>query len=841
LPSHGGSDHKLGVFHWALMPELTLQQALEVAQNELQAGRLVESESLCRQILARDARNVTAIQLLARIAFITGHAEQSANLLRQAISLQPGNSHNYGNLGSVLAQAGRLDEAVAAFGQALAITPDSIETHANLANALMSLGRTDDAIEVGQRALKIDPNSSGILNNLANALSDKGDVDAAIAAINRAMEIEPTFAEGYNNLGNLLRRAKRYQEALQAYLRFVELRPDIPEAHAGVAATLLEMGHIPDAIKGFKASLDVSPGFSRGAFGLGTAYRAARQLDDAIEAYRLAVRLDPKYADAFVNLGLLLVEKGDSTSAIEAYNQAIALNPRYAEAYNNLAVALHYQQRTIEVIEALRKALELQPNYPGALNNLAMAYEDLGRQDEALETYRRAVEMAPDLEVVCNNYGNALRESGRIADAVKQFQSMLARQPSALAAGNLMFAINAHPDFDPVRIRDEHRKWDQQYAVPFYGVPRPYPNTKEPNRRIRIGYVSGDFNQHPVGRFLQQLFVNHDASQLEIFCYSEGRRHDVVTEVLQKHAHHWRTTLGLADEQVIAQVRADRIDILVDLAMHTKDNRLMIFAPKPAPVQVTYLAYAGTTGLSAMDYRLTDVYLDPPGQHDEFYVEKSVRLPHSYWCYEALPEATALAPRTTPVNGPITFGSLNNFWKVNPSVVAVWKEIFARLPDSRLILHAREGSHRQELLRGLGLDESRARFELRTDAARYFALYNELDIALDPFPYPGGTTTCDALFMGVPVVTLAGQSAVSRGGVSILSNIGLQEFIAANKQEYVDVAVRIANDAARRSSLRATLRKQMQESPLMNAKQFAKDVEAAFRWMWRQWCANASA
>ena len=823
------------------MPELSVQQAIDLAQKQLHAGQLVESEGICRQILAVDPRNVTTLQLLARIAFLTGHFEPSADLLRQAIAIEPRNSHHYGNLGSVLAQAGRFEEAVAAFRQSLAIRPDSVETHANLATALQSLGRLDEAIDVCNRALKLDPHSPGVLNNLANALAATGDVDGAIIAMQGVMQRDPKFGEGHNNLGNLLRRAKRHREALQSYLKFVELRPEVPEAHAGVAATLLEMGQVDDAIRGFKASLEVRPDFSRGAFGLGTAYREARRLDDAIEAYRLATRLDPQYADAFVNLGLLLVEKGDTHSAIEAYRQAIAIRPDYPEAYNNWAVALLHEQRSFEVIEVLKKALELKPDYAGALNNLAMAYEDLGKQDEALAIYRRVVELDPDLEIASNNYGNALRESGQIDDAVKQFRRMLSRAPSGLAAANLLFVINAHPEFDPLSILDEHRKWDAQYAMPLRGEPAAFPNTPDPDRRLRIGYVSGDFNQHPVGRFMQPLLVNHNPSQVEVFCYSEGRRHDVVTDVLQKAAHHWRTTLGQSDEQVIAQVRADQIDILVDLAMHTKDNRLMIFARKPAPVQVTYLAYAGTTGLSAMDYRLTDIYLDPPGEHDEFYVEKSVRLPHSYWCYEALPEANALQPQVAPPGRPLTFGSLNNFWKVNPSVVEVWREILARLPDSRLILHTREGSHREELLRGLGVDESRVLFELRTDAAHYFALYNNIGVALDPFPYPGGTTTCDALYMGVPVVTLAGKSAISRGGVSILSNVGLPEFIAKDKAEYVGLVLRIAGDSARRAHLRATLRKQMQGSPLMNAKQLARDVETAFRSIWRGWCETVPA
>jgi len=308
-------------------------------------------------------------------------------------------------------------------------------------------------------------------------------------------------------------------------------------------------------------------------------------------------------------------------------------------------------------------------------------------------------------------------------------------------------------------------------------------------------------------------------------------------------------TLGFNDEQLADQVRQDRIDILVDLAMHAEGSRLLAFARKPAPVQVTYLAYAGTTGLETMDYRLTDQYMDPPstssGQapdaDESAYSEKSVRL-KSYWCYQPRAEAPEVGQLPALARaGTVTFACLNNYAKVSPKVLGVWCQVLRRVPSSRLVVYSREGTHRQraiDIVRAEGIDVSRFEFVGPVVTAEYFRRYLGIDVALDPFPYPGGTTTCDALWMGVPVVTLAGRTAVSRGGVSILSNVGLPELIARSPEEYVQIAATLAGDLPRLAGLRAGLRPRLLASPLMDAAGFVRDVEGAFRQMWRAWCAG---
>jgi predicted O-linked N-acetylglucosamine transferase (SPINDLY family) len=356
---------------------------------------------------------------------------------------------------------------------------------------------------------------------------------------------------------------------------------------------------------------------------------------------------------------------------------------------------------------------------------------------------------------------------------------------------------------------------------------------REKGGRIRVGYISPDFRSHPIGRFLLPLFGHHDHGKFEIFAYSDVIKEDEVTLRLRGGAEHWRNIVGRSDGEVAGQIRADEVDILVDLTMHMQGSRLRVFARKPAPIQVTYLAYCSTTGMAAIDYRLTDAHLDPPEIATPAYREKSIRL-GTYWCYEAPGEAPGVEVVPPSVRaGHVTFGSLNNFCKVSPGCLELWMEILREAPGSEFIMHVRPGSHREELLRKFnagGIDGGRIHFVTNLPLREYFETYGRIDIGLDPFPYTGGTTTCDALYMGVPVVTLgpAGSAAVHRSGVSLLRTAGMPELIAETGEGYVRIAGELARDAGRLAELRKGLRGRMERSRLMDAVEFARDVEGAF-------------
>jgi len=347
--------------------------------------------------------------------------------------------------------------------------------------------------------------------------------------------------------------------------------------------------------------------------------------------------------------------------------------------------------------------------------------------------------------------------------------------------------------------------------------------------------------RHPVGRFLVPLFSHHDHAQFEIHCYSGVRQPDEITARLKGYCDHWHDTAGVSDERLAEQIRLDHIDILLDLSMHMAHNRLLVFARKPAPVQATWLAYVGSTGLSAIDYRLSDPYLDPPGE-TEHYAEQTIRIP-SYWCYEPQ-QSPPVSSLPAAGAGFITFGCLNNFCKVSLPTLKLWSEVLQKVDRSRLLIHSQPGSHLDATLRTFaerGIDPSRIAFAGFVPLEAYLMQHQQMDIALDTTPYAGGTTTCDALWMGVPTVTLSGKTAVGRGGASLLSNLGLTDLIARTPEQYVQIAIDLANDMPRLTQLRLTLRQRMEQSPLMDAPKFARNIEAAYRQMWRTWCQAASA
>ncbi len=403
-----------------------------------------------------------------------------------------------------------------------------------------------------------------------------------------------------------------------------------------------------------------------------------------------------------------------------------------------------------------------------------------------------------------------------------------------------MLLYNYLPGYEVNEVLAESRKWAERFEKPLAGEIKPYDNDRSPQRRLRIGYVSADLRWHPVGRLVAPLIAHHDPAQVEVFCYSDARAEDEQTAKIRRHAHAWRNSLQWSDVELAQEIRNDKIDLVVELALRTGGNRLLALARKPAPVQVTWLGYPGTTGMSTIDYRLTDPYLDPPGQDDENYSERSLRLPATYWCYEA-PSDPATNPLPAESSGFITFGCLNNFCKITAATIQTWCRLLKQLPTSRLVLHAPLGNCRAEMrgtVAATGVDPQRLEFIDRLPMRQYLEQYHRIDIALDLFPFGGGTTSCDAVWMGVPLITLAGRTAVGRTGVSILMNLELPELIAHSQDEYIAIAARFAGDLPRLSHLRSGLRARMQQSPLMDARRFARDFEAALRQMWKSWIAS---
>jgi predicted O-linked N-acetylglucosamine transferase (SPINDLY family) len=577
---------------------------------------------------------------------------------------------------------------------------------------------------------------------------------------------------------------------------------------------------------------------------LGNALKDLGQLDQAVAAYRTSIQLNSGYTGVHYNLGIALRGQGQIDQAVAAYRTAIQLEPRFAAAQNNLGTALKDLGQLDEAIAAYRTAIQIHPQFAEAHNNLGTALKDFGQLDEAIVSYRTAIKLNPRLAAAHNNLGTALKYVGELEQAVAAFRKAIKLNPHfAEAHSNLIFCLHHHPGYDASAIAEEAGRWNQRHAEPLKHLIQPHGNDRSPDRRLRVGYLSADFRKHPVGRFLLPVLEHHDHAAFGIFCYADVRHGDDMTEQLRRHADQWRTIVGLGDQQVAQTVREDRIDILVDLAGHTAGNRLLVFARKPAPVQVTWLGFPDTTGLTTVDYRITDIHADPPEVGDALYSEQLIRLPRTNWVYR--PPENCPAPSERPENDSITFGCFNNLNKVTKPMLELWGTILASVPSSSLLLKARAfaSPEVQQRVRRIFQDQGIAleRVELagwEGSTADHLARYHQIAIGLDSFPYHGTTTTCEALWMGVPVITLAGQTHVSRVGVSLLTNVGLGELIADSPADYVRIAVQLANDFPRLRSLHATLRQRMERSPLMDPPLFAQNIEAAYRDMWRRWCAK---
>jgi predicted O-linked N-acetylglucosamine transferase (SPINDLY family) len=818
----------------------SISQALAIAIEHHRAGRLETAAHHYRQILAVEPKHAHALHLLGVVARQRGNHELAVEYIGQAIALDGNVAPFHNNLGNALKDLRKLDEAIGCYRRALELKPDDPEAHNNLGVALKDQGKLDEAVACYRRALVLQPGYAEVHGNLGVALKDQGKLDEAVACYRRALELKPDFAAAHSNLGNALQDLGRPEEAIACHRRALQLKPEYAEAHNNLGNALKDQGHLDEAIACYRRALQLNPNFAEAHSNLGIAFKEQRKLDDAILCYRRALQLKPDFAEAHSHLGNALNGQGKLSEAIACHRRALEWKPGYAEAHNNLGNALKDQGHLDEAVACYRRALELKPNDAQLHNNLGAVLCGQDKLDEAVACYRRALELKPDFAKAQNNLGAALKDQGMLDEAIACWRRALELKPDyAEAHSNLAYAQMFCPGCDARTLYEECRRWNHRHAAPLARLVQPHGNERSPERRLRVGYVSPDFRDHCQSFFTAPLFSRHDREKFEIVCYADVVRCDGGTERLCRDADAWRSITGLDDERVAQSIRDDRIDVLVDLTMHMARNRLLVFARKPAPVQVSWLAYPGTTGLSSIDYRITDRYLDPPGLDGPYYAEESVRLPDSFWCYDPLSGEPAVNSLPAAEKGYVAFGCLNNFCKVNPPVLKIWAAVLKAVDRSRLTILSAEGTHRRhtlDLLAAEGVAPDRVTFVARQPRRQYLTYYHGIDIALDTIPYNGHTTSLDSLWMGVPVVTLVGTTVVGRAGVCQLMNLGLPDLIASTPEQYVQVAATLAHDLPRLRQLRATLRQRMQASPLMDGPRFARNIEAAYREMWRRWC-----
>ncbi len=647
------------------------------------------------------------------------------------------------------------------------------------------------------------------LCQMGNALAAQGDIDQAIRKYERAISHWSEHAETQNNLGNVRALKGQTEQAVAHYERALAIRPDYAEAH----------------------------------FNLGLVRFLQGQTEQAVAHYERALAIRPDYAEAHCNLGNALAVQGRNDQAILHLERALSLRPNYAAAHNNLGNVMKLQGETDQAVAHYERAVSLLPDYAEAHYNLGNALRVQGQTDRAVAHFERVLSVRPDHAEAHNNLGNLLAVQGRPGQAIVHFERALSLRPDyAEAYSNLLFALNYEPNRDLAVVYDAHLDFARRWEAPLATRVETPLRERHSERRLRIGYVSSDFRAHSVGYFVEPVLKHHDHKQFEIFCYSNHPQEDQVTERLKSQVDHWLSLVGRSDDQAAQQVRADQIDILVDLNGHTANNRLLLFARKPAPVQVTWLGYPNTTGLSAMDYRITDGFSDPVGATDHLYSEKLVRLPECFSCYQPPLDTPEISEFPARKKGYVTFGCFNNMAKITPEVMAVWARLLHAIPGSHLTLKnlaLSDDSVRKRVSQAFteaGIKPERLELIGRDRSSRvHLERYWNIDIGLDPFPYNGTTTTCEALWMGVPVVTLAGTTHAGRVGLSQMSNLGLTELVAHTEEEYISIAQRLAADCERAAALRAELRSRMAASPLTDGQRFTKSLEQAYRTMWKDW------
>jgi len=615
----------------------------------------------------------------------------------------------------------------------------------------------------------------------------------------------------------------------------------IPEA-LQLAIQHHQAGRLADAEALYRQILAARPNHADARHLLGVIAHQASRHDLAVEWIQTAIGLNPQNPFAHANLGEACRAAGRLDQAVAAYHRALELKPDYPEAHYNLGIVLRERGQLEEAAASYRRALALRPDYPEAHNNLGTVLVDQGAPDQAIAAYRRALELKPDFPEAHSNLGDALKNRGELDEAMAAFRRALQLEPgNAWTHSNLIFALHFHPSPGQEAIAEEHQRWNRQFSEPLKQFLQPHTNDRGQDRRLRVGYVSPDFLDQSVARFALPLLECHDRERFEILCYSGVTRPDATTERFRALAGAWRNTVGVPADRLAQMIRDDGVDILVDLSLHTARNRLAMFARQPAPVQVTWLGYAGSTGLPSIGYRLTDSRMDPPGSRSRGTArsaEEPVRLPDCWCCYAPVPESPGINALPALSAGGVTFGSLNNFAKVHEGVLARWARVLAAVQGSRLLMSCPEGSARERVrafFGARGIAAERVAFVGFLPRLEYLRLYHRIDLGLDTFPFNGMTSTCDALWMGVPVLTLPGEMPASRAGLSLLSTVGLGELAASSEEDYVRIAVELTGNLPRLADLRTTLRPRMEASPLMNAPRFARNVEAAYRKMWERW------
>ena len=639
-----------------------------------------------------------------------------------------------------------------------------------------------------------------------------GEFEDAVACYRQAIAIHPGYAEACNMLGNAFNRLGRAAEAEACYREAIALKPDYAGAINNLGNMLHDQGY----------------------------------LDEAIACFQKALILTPDNAGIHSNLGVALKDQGKLDAAVDCYQKAVTLRPGYADAYSNLGIALKDQGKLGEAVDSYRRALQIKPDMAEIHSNLGITLNDLGRLDEAEASYRRALQIKPDFADAHSSLGLTIMNMGRLDEAEASFRRALEIKPDyAKVHSNLIFSMDLSDTVGLSELHGERKKWDEAHAAPLWQDPI-HANDRSPSRRLRVGYVSGDFREHSAPKVFGGMLTRYDRSQFDVFAYSNFKgKDDRFTDLFKQSVTVWRNIGGLSDDAVAKMIREDRIDILVDLSGYTDGNRLLVFARKPTPVQITAWGYATGTGMRAMDVFFADPVMVPP-EDKQYFTEEVRYLPSVVGSFfnEPFPDVNELPALS---DGIIIFGSLNRLAKLSDKTYRAWAEVLLAVPRSRLILKTAElnDASTRERVAGhftkAGVAADRIIMQGKTSWNEHMRAYNQIDLALDPFPHGGGVTALEGLMMGVPMVTLRWPTVVGRLSASIMTTMGLTDWIAETQEQYVELAIQKATDLQPLAALRQQLRGIFTSSVMGDPVAYARAVEQEYRKLWQEWCTRQQA
>jgi len=669
---------------------------------------------------------------------------------------------------------------------------------------------------------------------------------------NTILELQKDDSETLHLLGVIYTQNKNYRAAINVIAKAISINNSVSHYYGSLGNAFKELEEFDAAIKCYQQVLTLDPNSADAYYNLGIVLKKQGKFTEAITCYQRVLTLNSRYAPAYYNLGNVFYEQKKFTQALTCYQKALAINPNYVSVYYNSGVIFETQKNLAKAIECYQQVLAMDSNHVESLNNLGLCLSRQGKLSESITYYQRALKIDPKHIGVLNNLGYACKDKGLVDESIAYYKKVFEIQSNNVVShSNFLLMLNYSPSYDGASLFKEHQKFNEQHALPLAESIKPHSNERDPDKRLKIGYMSQDFRKHSVAYFIEPILANHNHESFDIHCYYSLAQKDEVTERFEQYADKWVNIVELSDEEVAEQIREDEIDIMVDLMGHTGMNRILVFARKPAPISMTYLGYSNTTGLTAIDYHLSDNYVTPE-ENEAFNSEAIIRMPNSYFCYGSGDETKDVQVNSLPAlqNDYVTFASFNVRAKLNPKVLKLWSKIFDAVPNARLflknknyadIVNQSDNIEREKLFKAyfadLKIDFNRVIIEEFTPSMqKHLEMYHQVDIALDSFPYNGVTTTCEALWMGAPVVTLVGETHASRMGLSILSALGLKELIAYTPEEYVDICVKLANDLNYLEELRTKMREKMLSSSLMDGKTFARDLESHYRTLWQKWC-----